>query len=175
MNQINVIVWLLPILFILHDFEEIIMIKAWRKRYKVYLQTSTMRKKPYEDFQSTAEFSIGVEIIFIILVIITLLSVIFNNYYIWYGFFFTFTAHFMVAHFSLCYRFKHYVPGIATSIIFLPLTTCILLNVSTLLKFNLYEIVLSSIVTSIIGYLIVIFLKSIEKHFEKLLIKFSDK
>ncbi|MDS0524331.1 HXXEE domain-containing protein [Clostridium sp. SHJSY1] len=175
MNEINVIVWLLPILFILHDFEEIIMIKAWRKRYKNYLDTCKMRKKPYQDFQSTAEFSIGVEIIFVIFLIITVFTVIFNNYYVWYGFLFTFTAHFIVAHFNLCYRFKHYVPGVVTSILFLPLTIYLLFKATILLKFNLYQIIVSCIFTGIIGYLIVIFLKSIEKYFEKLLIKFANK
>jgi hypothetical protein len=114
MNNINAIVWLLPIIFMIHDFEEIIFIKAWRKRYARVLAKFTMKKIPYEDFRSPDEFSIGVEVLFVILSVISLFSVLFNSYYVWYGFLFTVIAHFVVLHIKLCINFKHYVPGIGT-------------------------------------------------------------
>lgn len=34
MNTINTIVWLFPVIFMLHDFEEIIFVEAWKRKYK---------------------------------------------------------------------------------------------------------------------------------------------
>jgi hypothetical protein len=34
MNTMNFIVWMLPIIFMIHDFEEILMAEVWGKRYK---------------------------------------------------------------------------------------------------------------------------------------------
>lgn len=52
--------------------------------------------KSYADFRSPDEFSIGVEILFVILSIISLFSVFLNNYYIGYVLLFTVTAHFII-------------------------------------------------------------------------------
>lgn len=175
MKHITAIAWLLPIIFMTHDFEEIIFIKVWRKRYERYLNACTMKKKPYEDFRSTDEFSIGVEILFVTLSLITLLSVIFNSYYIWYGFLFTVTAHFITAHFKITFEFKHYVPGIITSILFLPLNIYIIYTSTLLLKFNLTQIIVSCAASALLGFILFVVLKSSEKTFNNLLIKYSNK
>jgi hypothetical protein len=171
----NAIVWLFPILFMIHDFEEIIFINAWRKKYKHYLCTCTMKKKPFADFESTASFSIGVEIIFLIFSFISLFSVIFNNYYIWYGFFFFITVHFVTIHFSLVFNFKHYVPGFITSIIFLPISIYILYTATLILRYSSTKIVLSCVACSVLSYIIYVFLHSVEKDLENKLRKFSNK
>lgn len=51
-------VWMLPILFILHDFEEMIFMPLWKKRYRQKLVTF---KKPF--FGSVTQgsaFAVGV-------------------------------------------------------------------------------------------------------------------
>ncbi|WP_160672249.1 HXXEE domain-containing protein [Clostridium sp. C8-1-8] len=175
MNSMNSIAWLLPIIFMLHDFEEIVFIKVWRERYQSSLEACTMKKKPYEDFRSTDEFSIGVEILFFILSIVTLVSIIFNNYYIWYGFLFTVTAHFITAHFKLSLNFKNYVPGLVTAIIFLPINIYIIYISTKLLELNALEIIGSCAFSGVLGFILFITLKNAEKNFERLLIKFSNK
>lgn len=174
MNTINVIVWLLPIIFMIHDFEEIIFIKVWRKRYQHYLDNCTMKKKPYADFRSPDEFSIGVEILFVILSITSLFSVLLNNYYIWYGLLFTVTAHFITLHFKGCLYFKHYVPGIVTSILFLPINIYIIYIATILLKFTVIEIILSCACGTAFIFVIFGILKKSEKHFENFLINYSN-
>lgn len=175
MNSMNVIVWLFPIIFMIHDFEEIIFISAWRKKYKHYIDTCTMKKKPFEDFKSTASFSIGVEILFLIFSFAALFAIIFNNYYIWYGLFFATTAHFITAHFLLTLKFKHYVPGIITAILFLPLSIYILYTATSILVFSVSEIILSCVVGSLFGFVIYVGLHSAEKSLESQLVKFSNK
>ncbi len=175
MNNINAIVWLFPIMFMIHDFEEIIFISAWRKKYKYYLDTCKMQKKPFADFKSTDSFSIGVEILFVIFSFAALFSIIFNSYYIWYGLFFATTAHFITAHINLTLKFKHYVPGIITAILFLPLSIYILYTATLILGFSITEIILSCVAGSLFGFVIYVFLHSVEKSFENQLLKFSNK
>lgn len=174
MNHMNVIAWLLPILFMIHDFEEIVFVKVWRKRYEHYLDVCTMKKKPFSDFRSTDEFSIGVEIIFVILSLITVLSIIFNEYHVWYGFLFTITAHFITAHFNGVLKFNHYVPGFVTSILFLPLNAYIIYIATSMLEFNIYDIIISCALGAGIGFFIYTFLHSMEKNFANQLIKYSN-
>ncbi|WP_281418912.1 HXXEE domain-containing protein [Clostridium lacusfryxellense] len=169
------IVWLFPILFMIHDFEEIIFISAWREKYKHYIDTCMMKKVPFADFKSTASFSIGVEIIFLIISFSALFSIIFNNYYIWYGLFFATIAHFILAHFILTLKFKHYVPGIITAILFLPLSIYILYTATLIIGFSLTEILLSFVAGSLIVFAIYVFLHSVEKNFDNQLHKFSNK
>lgn len=174
MNQMNAIAWLLPILFMIHDFEEIIFVKIWRERYKYCLDACTMKKKPFSDFKSTDEFSIGVEIIFVILSLITLFSIIFNDYHVWYGFLFTITAHFITAHFNLSLKFKHYVPGFVTSILFLPLNAYIIYIATAMLEFNIIDIIISCTLGAAVGFFIYTFLHSMEKKFANQLFNYSN-
>lgn len=40
----NAIAWLRSILFMIHDFEEIVFVKVWRARYQYCLDACTMKK-----------------------------------------------------------------------------------------------------------------------------------
>ncbi|AGX42983.1 HXXEE domain-containing protein [Clostridium saccharobutylicum] len=131
-------------------------------------------KKPYADFRSPDEFSIGVEILFVILSITSLFSILLNNYYIWYGLLFTVTAHFITLHFKSCLYFKHYVPGIVTSILFLPINIYIICISTILLKFTVIEIILSCACGAAFIFVIFGILKKSEKYFENFLIKYSN-
>lgn len=101
MNVMNAIVWILPIIFMLHDFEEIIMIESWIKRYETQLEQLMKEngkdimstKIPYKDFRSTASFSVAVLILFFCFSLISLLSCLFHSYFIWYGVCFAFVIH----------------------------------------------------------------------------------
>jgi len=174
MNMIT-IAWLFPIIFMIHDFEEIIFVKAWRERYQQERKNSKMKKKPFDHFKSTASFSIGVEIIFLIISLTTLLSVIFHSYYIWYGLFFAITCHFVFAHVRQAFQFKHYTPGVTTSVIFLPISIYLLYEATILLEYNLMEITLSCLVGVFLSFIIFYTLTSIESKLEKKLIDYSNK
>ncbi len=123
MNTMSFIVWMLPVIFMLHDFEEIIMAEVWGKRYKKRINTVWPKRQPfglnYIQHCHTPTFSIGVEVEFVLFTVISLLSVIFQNYFIWYGAFLGVVIHMIIIHVSICFQFKNYVPGVITSIIFL--------------------------------------------------------
>ncbi|URZ18482.1 hypothetical protein CLFE_045700 (plasmid) [Clostridium felsineum DSM 794] len=142
MSTMNVIVWMLPVFFILHDFEEIIFAEIWAKRYEKEIDATFTKKQPfglrYIHNWRTATFSVGVEFIFLIYTIITLLSVIFNSYFLWYAFFMGLFLHFIFLHLVMCIRFKHYVPGIVTSAIFLIPNLWLLILAEKILKYSLF-------------------------------------
>jgi hypothetical protein len=60
----NFIVRMLPVIFILHDFEEIIMAEGWGKRYKERINRLWPNKQPFglnymkhRSFYSTVRYS----------------------------------------------------------------------------------------------------------------------
>ena len=53
MENMQFIAWMLPILFILHDFEEMVMVEAWGKRYRSKLK---QLKKASFEHAKTASF-----------------------------------------------------------------------------------------------------------------------
>jgi hypothetical protein len=150
MNTLNALVWLFPVIFMIHDFEEIIFTSGWRKRHRKDIEESKMKKVPFADFVSTASFSCAVAEEFIIFSGVTFLSCFFNNYVAWYGLFFAIVFHFVI-HFVLSIRFKHYVPGLYTSILFLPFGIYILYVVAEMTKYSWQTICLSSVIGFIVG------------------------
>lgn len=150
MNTMKAVVWILPIIFMLHDFEEIIMVGVWKMRHKEQLKYLEGRKTkdlmstkiPYKDFRSTASFSVAVLILFFSFSFISLLSCLFNSYYVWYGACFAFVIH-CVLHFKMCIQLKSYVPGVSTATIFLPIGMFLLWYAATALGYTFFTVLFS--------------------------------
>lgn len=147
MNTMSFLVWLLPVLFMLHDFEEIIMVEVWGKRYKPQIDIVWPNRPPFDlkniHAYKTASFSIAVEILFLNFSVISYFSVFFQNYFLWFACLIGLVLHFVLFHIVLCIRFGHYVPGVITSIFFL-LPGGWLLNVAqSILHYNILTILLA--------------------------------
>jgi len=146
MNNIQVIIWFFPMLFIFHDFEEIIFMQLWISKNRHYLSERfpKLSKKflPHFDNITTASFTIGVAEIFILISIITVISYVMNWYGLWAGLFIAFTLH-LVVHCVQTLILRKYVPAIVTSIICLPICIYIIKYIVQLL--TLGEVVLYSI------------------------------
>ncbi|QZY56450.1 HXXEE domain-containing protein [Crassaminicella profunda] len=146
MNNIQVIIWLFPILFIFHDFEEIIFMQVWISKNKRYLceRFPALSKNllPHFDNITTASFAFGVAEEFILISIITVISYMMNWYSLWIGLFIAFTLHLLIHCFQTLIVRK-YVPAIVTSVICLPICIYIIkqiIKVSTLNTVILYSI-----------------------------------
>ncbi|MPL97422.1 hypothetical protein SDC9_43613 [bioreactor metagenome] len=153
MNDIQVIIWLFPILFIFHDFEEIIFIQPWlsKNRYYLSVRFPTLSKKllPHFDNITTSSFALGVAEEFILISIITVVSYIMNSHRLWAGLFIAFTLH-LVIHCFQALIIRRYVPAIATSIICLPI--CIYIIKYIVQLFTLDTVV----IYSILGFIIMV-------------------
>ena len=118
-------VWMLPILFILHDFEEMIFMPLWKKRYR---QKLVAFKKPF--FGSVTQgsaFAVGVLEEFVILLFISGLCQMTHNTVLYFSFVIAYTSHFMI-HYIMCLQFRGYVPGVVTVTLELPIVLMIIFH-----------------------------------------------
>ena len=148
MNDIKVMVWLFPILFMFHDFEEIIFMQSWISKNRNYLthRFPALSKKLSSHFDqiTTSAFALGVAEEFVIISIITVVSYVTNWYILWTGLFITFALH-LVIHCIQALVIRKYVPAVITSIICLPI--CIYIISNGMKLFPLNDVILFSVLT----------------------------
>ena len=147
---------LLPVIFMFHEFEEIIFLKYWLKKDKDYLNNyfPKIGSKIYLQYSkfTTAGFTLAIAEEFIIISILTYFAIIFNNYYIWFTVFMGFSIH-IVIHIIQWIIYRKYIPTILTSILVLPyciygFIICINNGIN-----NLFWIIICSII-GIVGVII---------------------
>lgn len=103
-------VWMLPILFILHDFEEMIFMPLWKKRYH---QKLVSFKKPFfGPVTQGSAFAVGVLEEFIILLFISGLCQMTHNTVLYLAFVIAYTSHFMI-HISCVCNLEVMFPGLS--------------------------------------------------------------
>lgn len=153
MNNIQLIIWFFPILFIFHDFEEIIFMRVWISRNRRYLceKFPMLSKKllPHFDNITTSSFAFGVAEEYILIITITIISYEMNWYSLWLGLFIAFTLH-LIIHCFQTLIVRKYVPAIVTSIICLPICIYIIKNIIILFTLN------TVVSYSILGFIIMI-------------------
>jgi hypothetical protein len=114
------VLWLFPILFMFHDFEEMLTVEKWIKHNKEQVLSvlpKSARKYFYSSFQmTTVQFANDVFWIFLTITIATVLAVIFSFYYIFLMLLAIFFAH-VFTHIGQALYLKKYTPGVITSII----------------------------------------------------------
>ncbi len=156
MNTMSLFAWILPIMFMLHDFEEIIMAEVWNTRFQMRINTTWTNWKPFglkyiQHFQ-TPTFSIGVGVEFLVFSLISLFSVIFRGYFLWYSAFFTLILHYVIIHLLLSIKFKGYVPGVITSVLFIFPGIWALYGAAKLLNYGLGTIMLACLIGILLMY-----------------------
>jgi hypothetical protein len=154
MNTMSFYLWLLPVLLMIHEFEEIIMIEVWHEGHKEKIDRVWPKKKPFGLDHIvpflTPTISIGIFTEFIGIILICFLCAIFNNYYAWYGFAVGFVLNTIFLHARDVIRFKGYTPGFISSVILIIPTVWILYKANTILNYSLLEIVLSTIIINVV-------------------------
>ena len=169
MDSFLLIVYLLPIVFIFHDFEEIIFIKPWINRNRVWLQDKypviAKRMLTYTDKLSTSAFAMAVFEEFIVLCIVTFTAIYFNFYVLWLAVFMAFSVH-LIGHIIQWFFVRRYTPAIVTTIIVLPYS---IYGFKTILNMNIFtnsEIIIWTIVGIIIMILNLLLAHKIGRIFE---------
>lgn len=174
MSTMNSLVWLLPVLFIFHDFEEIIFIPPWLLRNKEYIEKAHVKNKrvPFDFFVSNGSTALCIYEEFIILSVTTFLSCIFNNYIVWYGLFVAFTIH-LVIHLLFVAMQHRYVPGLTTSAIVLIPSIYVLYISAIMTSYTWYVLSLSGVLVFAFMIINLILLHKSVKIFDGWLSKFS--
>lgn len=173
MKELFLIIWLFPILFMIHDFEEIIIIKTWQLKNKKFIQNKLEKQVPFNFKASTAAFSIGVAEEFIIISIITIISYLFDNYIAWFGLFIAFGIH-LFFHVLMWIIFKRYVPGVVTSIVFIPISCFMVYRINVLLYYDIVTLFFTIIISTLIMMINIYFLHKAMEKFDLWLGKYSS-
>ena len=135
------IIWLLPIVFIFHDFEEIMMMEVWIKKNSNFLQNKFPKMgyrilSSYKNL-STASFSFAVFEEFLILVLSVFLAIQFQWYFLWVACFMAFSLH-LIMHIIQWLIIRRYIPAIITSFLSL-FYSCFAF--SELINYHLYKFI----------------------------------
>ncbi|WP_408607516.1 HXXEE domain-containing protein [Geosporobacter ferrireducens] len=113
----------------------------------------------------------GVE--FLGLSLISLFSIVFNSFFIWYGAFLGLILHYVLIHILLCIRFKGYVPGVITSAIFLIPSIWILREANMILNYRIGTILLACLLGVVLMYIFFQVLYKLMGYWSELLYKHS--
>ena len=117
--KIENLMWLLPVVFMLHDFEEIIMMRPWFDRNAGFLRERfprlTDRLLGHYEKLSTSSFTLAVAEEFVIITAVTFLAVEQGWFAVWGGMLLGFFAH-LIVHFVQFLVLRRYVPMIITSV-----------------------------------------------------------
>ena len=160
-------VWILPILFILHDFEEMIIMHLWKIRH--HQKLATFRKPFFGSVTQGSAFAVGVLEEFVILLFISGFCQLTHNNLLYLSFVIAYTAHFII-HYIMCLQFRGYVPGVVTVTLELPMVLMIISH------YWPYDVSLLSVVVYLLLAMIIAFtnlkimhliMPKIQTHLEK--------
>jgi hypothetical protein len=115
----NTLIWLFLVVFIVHDFEEIIMMAPWMRKNRAELERRWPRLAPrmlaVTGGLSTPAFALAVCVLFIAIAAATVAVVEFQLYALWGAMLLVFMLHF-VMHIAQWIILRRYVPVIITSL-----------------------------------------------------------
>jgi len=143
--------WLFPILFVFHDFEEIIGMRAWTARNAAAIcQRFPRFAFIFKSTTTTEGFALAVAEEFVLLLIICGLTFTGIRVFslLWLGTFIAFTLH-LVVHIGQAVVIRKYIPALATSILLLPISIWIAACCIELFKVTLLEIAIFSLLATI--------------------------
>ncbi len=140
---------LLPIVFMFHEFEEILFLKIWLHKNKEYLcnKFPKIGSKIYSQYSSftTSGFVFAIAEEFVLISILTYAAIIFQKEYLWFTVFMGFSIH-IVIHIFQWIIYKKYLPTIVTSILVLPYCIYGLIYFINNNDINIFWITASSII-----------------------------
>lgn len=132
MHDMQIFVWFFPLLFIFHDFEEIILMRYWIDKNESKLQSLLpSRLKPLFNRikkLSTAAFAFGVAQEYLLILLISTVSFFTHWYDLWIGCFIAFLLH-LFFHLFQAFFIKSYIPGLLTSLISIVISILLLFNI----------------------------------------------
>ena len=141
-NHLN-IVTLLLVVFMVHEFEEIIFFKWWSRKNGQILRDKYPKISARLDSMSTAGFTVAVAEEFILLCAITFGCVFLNIYYLWLAVFMGFSLHLLI-HIAQWLFFRRYIPAIVTSFVALAYSVYVFRVITSQNIFTIPEILLWS-------------------------------
>jgi len=124
MTRLDQLMALLPVIFMIHEYEEIIMFRRWLVRNRDELRKRFPKLEAFLARQgifdySTATFAVGTAHEFLLLSVISFCAVWQEAYQWWFAVFMGYSVHLLV-HIAQWAVYRKYVPVIVTSLLTLP-------------------------------------------------------
>ena len=141
------IFWLFPIIFMLHEMEEIIGFKIWSDKNRDIVGKYRWLSMLYRNF-SNEGFSAAILEEYLLCIIITGASIFLKVYIVWIGAFIAFSSH-LVVHIIQSIVVKRYIPALASSIILLPISIFFIIKVIDIFEYTLFNIAITSFVCTL--------------------------
>ena len=155
------------VLFMIHEFEEIIFIKKFIEKNKVVKDMKNeLFVKKKESYPSTETTSLMIAQEFIILSTLLFIASEFRMYEIVLSLFIVYIAH-LVPHIYDALRYRKFSPGSRTSFIIFPLGILIIWNVILNKEINLVILISCVIIIGFLMILNLMFLHKISKKIDK--------
>lgn len=151
--------WLFPIIFMLHELEEIIGFRLWFEKNKDVINKYNRFSKIYQNF-SIEGFSVAVLEEYLLCIVITGVSLYFNEYIVWLGAFIAFSLHLFV-HLIQSIFLRRYIPSFLSSVILLPISIVIIEKVIENSAYKPSYILIASILCTLVMLLNLIFVHKI--------------
>ena len=104
------LLWLFPVIFMLHEMEEIIGFGPWLDKNQAILDKYPRIAAAYEHF-SPSGFAVAVLEEYLVVIIITGASLYFANYLVWLGAFIAFSLHLLI-HLIQSILIRKYIPAL---------------------------------------------------------------
>ena len=113
----------LPLVFMLHDFEELIGVEPWLRANRAALLQRFPRLAPpllvHMQRMAGTPFTCSVCLLFVLLTLLSFYAALRGDHRLWYGVLAVFTAHLLV-HLLQWALWRRYIPCIITSLLALP-------------------------------------------------------
>jgi len=140
------------VLFMIHEFEEIIFIKKFIEKNKIvkHMKNELFLKKK-ENYPSTETISLMIAEEFIISSILLFIASEFNIYEIVLSLFIVYIVH-LIPHMYDAVKYRKFSPGSRTSFVIFPLGILIIWNIVLNTEINLFILILCVV---IIGFLLI--------------------
>lgn len=165
--DVFIIVSLLPLFFLLHELEEIIMMRSWIDENRTALHERFSNLKNiimWMEQMTTRRFVVIAAEEFIIVSLSTLMYLYFGNFVAWYCCLAAFGVH-LVAHFVQFVVWKGYIPAIITTVLCLPYCFWAMFKISSF--FSMYEMFVYAFIGIVFSGLNLIVMHMIAKKYRK--------
>jgi hypothetical protein len=115
------LLWLFPIFFMIHEFEEIVFVKPWTTHHQkdpgvaneMFMRNASIRRI------STATLALLIGEEFLIMVGLTAIAVHWQLYALFIGLLIAYSVH-LIVHLGEMVYFRRYIPGTVTALLTLP-------------------------------------------------------
>ena len=136
------LLWLFPVIFMLHEMEEIIGFGPWLDKNQAIINKYPRIAASYEHF-SPSGFALAVLEEYLLVIIITGASLYFANYLVWLGAFIGFCLH-LIVHLIQSILIRKYIPALASSLVLLPPSILIIKRAIAMSSYSLTSLLIST-------------------------------